>query len=225
MILNFHDSTKSYTAMMLQKFSNFQLMIDDSMTNLYTIPIVFGSASRLYDKLNSTDTKFKYRTPIMSLEVNLDVDALDRATNPILKRKSLDIDGDSVLISYNDKPMNYTGTITVIADTLTTLTNIVEGVSSAFHNNVVYTDYVSPIGENIRTPIKLVNVEMNIDKNEDIPESGRLLEATFELLVEGVVHSNYQTNSKIIKNIDFVLYDYTVNIDNIIDHYNIDSDD
>lgn len=53
-----------------------------------------------------------------------------------------------------------------------------KGINSAFYNNVLYKDYKSPLGESIRTPIILQSIEMNIDNNEDIPEMGRLLEAT-----------------------------------------------
>lgn len=49
MVINSYNATKSYTAMALKTFSNFQLQIND--TELYTIPLVYATASRLYKKL------------------------------------------------------------------------------------------------------------------------------------------------------------------------------
>lgn len=221
MIINNYDSTKSYTAMMLKTLSNYQLRIDD--TELYTIPIVYANSSRLYKKLSSKDkdNTFSYRTPIMALEMNIDTEALDRATSPHLKRQVIDVGGESYSVTYNDKPVNYTGTLTVVADTLSTLTNIVEGINSSFYNNVIYKDYKSPLGESIRTPIILEGVDLNIDNNEDIPEMGRLLEATFNFKVEGLIHSNYNSNSKIITDIQFIIKNYTKEVEEIIDTYRI----
>ena len=60
MVINSYNATKSYTAMALKTFSNFQLQIND--TELYTIPLVYASASRLYKKLAKPDKTFSYRT-------------------------------------------------------------------------------------------------------------------------------------------------------------------
>ena len=221
MIINTYNATESYTALALKTFSNFQLQIND--TELYTIKLVYASASRLYKKLASKnkDKTYSYRTPIMALEVDIDSDALDRATSPHLKRKLININNDSVSITFNDKPVNYIGTLTVIADNLVTLTNIVEGINSSFYNNVLYKDYKSPLGESIRTPIILQSIDINIDNNEDIPERGRLLEATIVFKIEGVIHSNYTSNSKIITDIQFIINDYSLEVERLIDSYRI----
>lgn len=222
MILNQYDATKSYTALILHVFSNLQLKIDDAGNELYTIPILYANASRLYKKLANNDDSFTYRTPIMSLETNIDTEiALSRATNPILKRRVVDLGGNSITVTYNDKPTDYIGTITIVADTMTTLTNIVEGINSMFYHNTLYATYKTPLGEEIRTPIKLENIDMSTDNNADVYEDKRLLEAIIELRVEGLVHSNYNTNAKEITQIDLYIDDYTVAIDNIIEHYTI----
>lgn len=219
MVINSYNATKSYTAMALKTFSNFQLQIND--TELYTIPLVYASASRLYKKLAKPDKTFSYRTPIMALDVNIDTDSLERATSPHLKRKVVDVNGTDLAITFNDKPVNYIGTVTVVADTLTTLTNIVEGINSAFYNNVLYKDYKSPLGESIRTPIILQSIEMNIDNNEDIPEMGRLLEATITFKIEGVIHSNYNTTGKRITDIQLIIQTYGLEVDKVIEEYRI----
>ena len=221
-IINFNNSVKSYTASLLKLFSNMQLKID-SDTNLYQIPIVFSSASRLYKELAKKDDSFTYRVPIMSLSIDIDTSTGfgERAISSVLKRKVIETENDSLLVTYSDKPLDLLGTITLIADTATTLTNLIEYINSMFYNNVIYFDYKSPLGENIRTPIKLENIEINMNNEEDVYEGNRYLEATIGLRVEGVSHSQISTNSKKITHIDFILEDYYKGIENIIDSYEI----
>lgn len=236
MLLNFHNATKSYTSMLLNQFSNLNIQINE--TDLYEIPIVYSNTSRLYKKLANTDQSFTYRTPIMSLEVNIDVStSLARATNPMLKRKVLDIveeieteeglieEINKVGVTYNDKPTDFLGTITIIADTMTTLTNIVESINTMFYHNTLYSVYKTPLGEEINTPIKLENIEMNIDNNESEFNDNRLLEAVIELRVEGVTHSNYNTNGKRIELIDLYIHNYYKDIEGVIEHYSISDED
>lgn len=220
MLLNFYDATKSYTAMALQAFSNLHIKINDTAT--YEIPILFSNPSRLKQKLAKPDKTFTYRTPIMGLEINIDAQSsLNRTTNSMFKRKVLDIDNIKVGVTYNDKPCDFLCTLTVIADTMTSLTNIVEGINSLFPNNVLYATYKTPFGDELRTPMKLEDIGLNIDNNDGVQEDDRYLEATFMIRIEGVIHSNYHTTSSRIKEIEFLIKDYTFNIDTILERYSI----
>lgn len=220
MILNFYNATKSYTAMALSTFSNIQLKIDD--TKLYTIPIVFANMSRLKSKLLKPDKSFTYRTPIFGLEVDIDAQSsITRMTNPVLRRKIVQLDNDRIGITYNDKPCDFLITLNVVADTMTSLTNIVEGINSMFYHNVLYSTYKTPFGDELRIPMKLEDIGFSPDNMDDIPEGDRLLEATFMIRIEGVVHSNYNSTNSKIKNIDFLITDYNKEIDNLIERYSI----
>lgn len=217
-ILNFYDASKSYTAIVLQVFSNLQIYINGS--DLYTIPIVFSNASRLKKKLSRTQNKeFNYRTPIMSLETNITSEGLDRSTNRLLKRRVIENGGNNISVTWNDTPTNFQFSLTVIADTLTTLMNIVEGIKGLFHNNVTYKDYISPLGYTIRTPIKIESISVNIENEESVYEGDRILEAEFDIILEGVVHSQFNTSNKKISEIQLLLNDYSNSLDNTIETY------
>lgn len=219
-IINRYDATKSYTAMMLQVFSKLELLINQ--TDLYNIQIVFGGASRLKKKLaNIQENTFSYRTPIMSLDVGITNAGLERATNRLLKRRVLNIDAESVAVKYNDTPTDFEFKLTILADDFSTLSNIVEGIRGLFHNNVTYKDYKSPLGDIIRTPIIIDNIVADIENNEDVFENDRLLQAEFDLRVEGVIHSQFESNVKKITRIDMLIDDYTIDINNIIEQYTI----
>lgn len=220
MILNFYNATKSYTAMALSTFSNIQLKIDD--TKLYTIPIVFANMSRLKSKLLKPDKSFTYRAPIFSLEVDIDAQSsINRMTNPMLRRKVIEIDNTKLGITYNDKPCDYLVTLNVVADTMTSLTNIVEGINAMFYHNVLYATYKTPLGDEIRTPMKLEDIGFSPDNMDDVPEGDRLLEATFMIRIEGVVHSNYNTQSSKITDIEFLITNYNKEVDNLIERFSI----
>lgn len=223
MILNFHNSTRAYTAMMLQMFGNMQIKIDDS--KLYNIPVLYEAPSRLYQKLAKPDKSFTYRVPIMSIEMNIDAQSsIGRLTNPILRRKIVELENYKLGITYNDKPCDFLCTLTVISDTLSSLTNIVEGINAMFYHNTLYGTYKTPLGDEIRTPIKLEDIGLNIDRNDDVPEADRYLEATFMFRIEGVVHSNFNTTSSKITEVGLIIKDYNLDIETELAKYMIKED-
>lgn len=216
MIINFFDEAKSYTALILNQFANLQLRIDES--NTYQIPIVFGNPDRLRSKLTNSNT---YRKPIMSLALLSDEVDIDRSTNRLLKRRKIDIDETSVQITYNDQPTNFTFELWILADTLTSLTNIVSAVSTTFYNKYLYLDYKTPIDETISTPIKIESVEYLIDNNESEYNDSRTIEAKIQLTVQGVKHAQIQPVNGFIKEINFYLDSYFKEVQSNLDSYTI----
>lgn len=216
MIINFFDESKSYTALLLQQFSNLQLKINETST--YQIPILFATPDRLQAKLGDTNT-IKYRKPIMSLMLMSDEIDQARTTNRLLKRKKLSLSSTSVEITYNDQPTNFNFELWIKADTLTSLTNIVSAISTSFYNKVLYVDYISPLGETISTPIKLDGVEYLIDNNEDEANKDRTIEAKIQISIQGVKHSQVKHTTTFIKEIDFFLKTYAEGIESTLEQY------
>lgn len=216
MIINFFDEAKSYTALLLQQFSNLQLKINE--TALYTIPIVFATPDRLHSKLGNTQS-VKYRKPIMSLMLQSEEIDLTRLTNRLLKRRKLQKDELSYTVTYNDQPTNFNFELWIKADTLTSLSNIVSAISTTFYNKVLYLDYKTPLGETISTPIKLETIEYLIDNNEDDNLMDRTIDAKISFIIEGVKHSQITSDVTFINEIDFILNLYKQDIENTIEQY------
>lgn len=216
MIINFYDEAKSYTALLLQQFSNLQLKINDTST--YNIPLVFSNPDRLRNKLTKPN---KYRKPIMSLALLSDEPDLERSTNRLLKRKQIALDETTMNITYNDQATSFNFELWIMADTITSLTNIVSAISTTFHNKILYVDYISPLGETISTPIKIESFEYLIDNNEENEREQRTIEAKFQLKIEGVRHSQFQTTTGYIKEIDLYFDTYNKGIQKTIDEYAI----
>lgn len=214
MIINFFDEAKSYTALLLNQFSNLELKID--ATNNYQIPIVFGNPDRLKAKLTNSDT---YRRPIMSLSLLSDEVDLDRSTNRMLKRKKVIIDGTQVQVTYNDQPTNFTFELWILSDTLTSLTNIISAISTSFYNKHLYVQYKSPLTETISTPIKLDSTEYLIDNNESEFTDTRTIEAKLQFTVQGVKHSQISPVGGYIKEVDLFLDTWYKGVEKNLEEY------
>lgn len=219
MILTFHQSSRNYTAILLKLLSNYKLEI--STNDYYTIPVKFSSASRLYKSLNKNDHG-SLRVPIMGLEINETPPDYSRSTNKFLKRKILEIDSENVRVTYNDTPVNYNFTLTLLSDSMTSLTNINEAIISEFHNGVRYVDYTSPLGEIISTPIKLESISLDTDNNESDFIEDRLIQSTFTFVIEGVVHQQLNYDEKYIKEINLYLQKGVDEVEYELDSYTID---
>ena len=218
MIINFFDESKSYTALMLQQFSNLQLKITD--INTYNIPILFATPDRLAAKLGNTNSA-KYRKPIMSLMLVDDEIDISRTTNRLLKRRAIKTSDTTFTVTYNDQPVNFNFELWIKADTFTSLTNIVSAISTSFYNKVLYLDYNSPLGETISTPIVLNDITYIVDNNESENNMDRTLDAKITFTVQGVKHSQFQVPTGFITEIDFILNIYKKDIENTLEQYTI----
>jgi len=216
MIINFFDEAKSYTALLLDQFSNLELKIDS--TNLYQIPIVFGNPDRLRAKLITPNN---YRKPIMSLSLLSSQPNLERSTNRLLKRKKIILNDTQVQVTYNDQPTDFSFELWILSDTMTSLTNITSAISTTFYNKYLYIDYKTPLNETISTPIKLDGIEYLIDNNESEFNDTRTIEAKLQFIVEGVQHSQISPVGGYIKEVDLYLDSWYKNIQTTIDSYKI----
>ena len=220
MIINTNQiDTKAYTALILSVFDNLQLETDNG---LFTIKLVYGNNSRLYKKLANKSDSITYRTPIMNIIETANTINLERSTNRLLKRKKLDINGQTVQLTYNSTPVDFMFELNIVSDTLTTMSALKETIISKFHNNTYYVDYISPLGETISTPIILNEITPEIDNEEDNYNGNRFISCRLVLTVEGFITNKWNTTGNKITLIETILSDYSNNINKILDTYTIE---
>ncbi len=219
--INFNDVGKSYTAAMLKLFSDYRLDIDG--TNEYEIPLFFGSASRLYKRLSTKTRGVSIRLPAMSLDLNSYEPDISRNVSRLLKRKVVSIDDDNIRINYNSTSVNLSFNLILLADTMTSLSNITEFIMANFLNGVRYFDYISPLGEVISTPIRLVSVQNDSDNFADDYSEDKSLRMLFEFSIEGQIEHPYTEDAKKLKQIQLFLYDRVIDDTALIENFNIDA--
>ena len=204
-VINEYNMSTIYTAVLLSLFDNIQIKRRDAL-NPYTIPVTFGSKSRLYKRLYSEFVKdpsviYQQQLPAISVDFNGIERNFDRQTNRMLKKKLVDIDGLSATVNWNDTAVDLPYTMTLIAKSMTEMTNIIEYIVSVFKNGLYYIDVKTPLyTDTISTPIVLETSDISIENNSEEYGDMRLLEATFDLKIKGILHNNVtSTNSKITK--------------------------
>ena len=225
MIINKNDMTKLYTSALLSIFDDIKLERRD-INNPYSVPIVFGSKSRLYKTLHrkestNTDIIYQLSVPAMSLEINGIERNLQRQTNRLLKNKVLEIDDQNVRVSWNDTAVRINFTLTLISKNITEQMQITEHIISSFKNGLYYADVNTPLYDSlISTPIILESSDVVIENNETDFNEDRFLESTFDIAVEGIIHNNITTDSKVINSIQLNMH-YESLLNEILETYNI----
>ena len=219
--INFNDVGKSYTAAMLKLFSDYRLDIDG--TNEYEIPLFFGSASRLYKRLSTKTRGVSIRLPAMSLDISNYEPDLARNTSRILKKKVISLNDDDIRINFNQTSINLNFSMTLLADSMTSLTNITEFIIANFNNNIRYFDFKAPLGEIVSTPIRLLSVSNDSDNFADDYAEDRALRMNFEFMIEGFVDHPYTQDAKKLKQIQIMMYDRVIEDTALIESFNIDA--
>ena len=141
----------------------------------------------------------------------------------LLKRKVVSIDDDNIRINYNSTSVNLSYSMVLLADSMTSLTNIAEFIMANFLNGVRYFDYISPLGEVISTPIRLVSVQNDSDNFADDYSEDKSLRMLFEFSIEGQIEHPYTEDAKKLKQIQMFLYDRVVTDTALIENFNIDA--
>lgn len=232
MIINYYESTKSYTALLLSVFDNIQIDRNDGP---YTVPIKFAKKSRLIKKLEyeardsaGERSTYSHLVPIMSLDVTgLERNAI-RQTNHLLKTGRVHVQDDQgnydyTILTWNDTPTDFLYELTVYSKTITELSNLIEYIISKFKYSLYYVDYNSPIYvKPISTPIELETTNIDIENNEDMYEEDRLVSASLSLRVKGIVHNNIQPQTDRIERIEFNLNHYNEQVNTLLEQYIIE---
>jgi len=229
MIINdSNNMVKLYTGALLSIFDNIQLARRD-VNNPYTVPIVFGSKSRLYKSLYRKDSTndtviYQLSVPAMSLSITGIERNLQRQTNRMLKNKIVEIDSQNARVNWNDTAVNINYTLTIISKNITELMEITEYIiSNSFKNGLYYIDVNTPLYTTpISTPIIMNTTSTVIDNNEDDYGNDRYLETTFDFTVQGILHNNVTTDSKLITSTKLNMY-YENLLNSLIDSYTINA--
>lgn len=223
-VINEHSMVKIYTGAILSMFSDIQLKRRD--TTPYTVPVYYGSKSRLYKHLNKmaenqTGVIYQQLLPAMSLSTNGLVQNKARQTNRLLKKKIVEIDTQNVTLNWNDTTVDIPFQLSLISKNLTEMTNLAEYIVSVFKNGLYYIDVNTPLSPfPISTPIILEDSSFEIDNQEDEYSGDLYLETTFNFTVRGILHNNVTSDSKIITNIAINAF-MDLEYSKIVESYNI----
>lgn len=232
-IINYYESTKSYTALILSLFD--QITLARSGDN-YTVPVRFANKSRLFKHLEyksrESRSLYSHLVPIMSLEFSgMDIN-LERQTNKLLKKGWVHYYNETTgayeqsIITWNDTSVDFNFRLNIVGNTITELMQITEYIISMFKNTLYYVDYKSPIYDRtISTPIVLNSTEVELDNNEDMYEDDRLISTSLDFTVKGIIHNNIRPITGRINDIEFNLDYYDKEVEYRMEQYLIDEED
>lgn len=225
-VINQFDMSRLYTAVLLSLFDDIQLTRRDAL-NPYTVPIMFADRSRLYKKLYRVDTSdttgvnYSLNLPAMALTFNGFNPALERQTNKLLRKKIATVDENNVTVNWNDVATDFSYNLLLVGKSLTEMTNIAEYIVSTFKNQIYYVNTLTPLYQSpVSTPIILNTVDVNIDSNENEYSDDRLLECSFDITVQGILHNNVKSTSRIINEVQLNMYMET-ELQNILQSFQV----
>jgi hypothetical protein len=209
MILAQYDMTKIYTASIMSILSNIKLKRENS---LWTVPVYFGTRDRLFQqqqeeaRKSSTSTLYEIQLPAFSVELTDVQRNLSRQTNRLVKKK-VDITGINTVLTWNDTSVDLTYKVILRAKSILEMTEINEGLLSAFKNGVYYIKIKTPLYDDpISTPIVFDTISVELNNNETEFLDNRVLTSIYSMKIKGIYHHNVTTNSKEITEINFNLW-------------------
>ena len=224
MAINKYESTKSYTAMLLSMFDN---IVIDKQGASYTVPIYFTDREKLVMMVDNTSASIDTVVPTMSLQFNsLDLEPT-RQTNHLLRKSRIQIDGVTYDVQWNDSMVNYNFTLNILTRTMNDMTAILEFIISKFKNSLYYMNYKSPIFEDyISTPIVMESNSVEMVSDESFDGRSRMVQASIEFTVKGVVHNNITSTQAKVETIELFLQTYDQEVANTVQQHvlEVDSD-
>jgi hypothetical protein len=205
---------RRYTSALIDTFNDLHIKRfknDGTVDNDYIVPVKFGSAQKAFTL--SEDDFSKYRESKYNIvpRIALSFDGMSRAserdTNKLNKTIKFHSDEKTLTYSFNSVSWTMDFTLSILADTFTDLTMIIEQIVPMF--NPTYSLKMKDLDfhdEYRNVPLRLSGVSTNLDIDLSMDDDIRFVTAELNLSIDANLYPPIK-DGKIINHVILNLYD------------------
>jgi hypothetical protein len=176
-----------------------------------TIPITFASKQKAFELTSDDFAKYreqKYNVlPRLSLSFDGMSKAAEKETNKLNKVMKFNADGKTLTYTYNSVSWNFDFTVSILTDSFTELTMLVEQIVPMF--NPTYSIKIKDMDfqEEYRSvPLRLNDVSWDLDMDLSMDDDIRFCNATLSLSIDANLYPPIK-DGKIVNHVITNLYD------------------
>jgi hypothetical protein len=214
-----HYSIRRYTSAILDTFNDMHITRfnnDGTIDKDVIIPIGFASKQKSFAFTDDDYTKYRESKYNVIPRIALSFDGMSRAsekeTNKLNKSQKFNEDGKTLTYTYNSVSWSLEYTISILTDSFTDLTMLVEQIIPLFNPTYsikikdmdFHTDFRS-------VPLRLNDVSLDLDVDLGMDDDIRFCTATLSLSIDANIYPPIR-DGKIVNHVITNLYD---NIDKV----------
>jgi hypothetical protein len=184
---------------------------DGTIDRDVTVPITFASKQKAFELTADDFSKYREQKYNVIPRISLSFDGLSKSaekeTNKLNKTMKFNEDGKTLTYTYNSVSYNFDYTISILSDSFTELTMLLEQIIPMF--NPTYSIKIKEMDfqtEYRSVPLRLNDVSVDLDMDLGMDDDIRFVNATLSLSIDANLYPPIK-DGKIINHVITNLYD------------------